>query len=119
MMLAEKDWPPRGELGKAVPIEDPGGAARRHCCGCRVLNFGAELAEISRWITKPSTTRPRPTSPELRQAFKHYMQAVGGTEGVYLVDHITDERSATIAQLLLLEVMEEDFRRVESPQSDS
>ena len=21
MMLAEKDWPPRGELGKAVPVE--------------------------------------------------------------------------------------------------
>ena len=21
MMLAEKDWPPRGELGKAVPLE--------------------------------------------------------------------------------------------------
>ena len=56
---------------------------------------------------------------ELRRAFKHYMQAVGGTEGVYLVDHITDERSAPIAQLLLLEVMEEDSRRIESPQPDS
>ena len=21
MMLAEKDWPPRGDLGKAVPVE--------------------------------------------------------------------------------------------------
>ena len=56
---------------------------------------------------------------ELRQAFKHYMQAVGDAEGVYLVDRITDERSGPIAQLLLLEVMEEDSRRIDSPQSDS
>jgi len=55
---------------------------------------------------------------ELRQAFKHYMQAVGDAEGVYLVDGITDERSAPIAQLLLLEVMEEASQRPESPQPD-
>jgi hypothetical protein len=55
---------------------------------------------------------------ELRQAFKHYMQAVGDADGDHHVDRITDERSATIAQLLLLEVMEEDSQRPESPQSD-
>jgi hypothetical protein len=55
---------------------------------------------------------------ELRQAFKHYMQVVGDAEGVYLVDRISDERSAPIAQLLLLEVMEEDSQRPESSQSD-
>jgi hypothetical protein len=55
---------------------------------------------------------------ELRQAFKHYMQAVGAAEGGYFVDSITDEKSAPIAQLLLLEVMEEDAERRERPQPE-
>ena len=38
---------------------------------------------------------------------------LGDAEGVYLVDRITDERSGPIAQLLLLEVMEEDSRRID------
>jgi hypothetical protein len=55
---------------------------------------------------------------ELRQAFKHYIQAVGDAEGVYHVDSITDQGSAPIVQLLLLEVMEENARQLESPQTD-
>ena len=55
---------------------------------------------------------------ELRQAFKHYMHAVGDAEGVYHVDLITNQRSAPIAQLLLIEVMEEQARPLEGPQPD-